>query len=55
MSRVYFKKADSSLKPSEISDYARGLLSALIKRENIQLKQEIPLKVHFGEREYNLY
>ncbi len=50
MSRVYFKKADSSLKPSEISNCARGLLSALIKRENIQLKQEIPLKVHFGER-----
>lgn len=50
MSRVYFKKVDSSLEPHEISNYARGLLSALLKRENIELKQEIPLKVHFGEK-----
>lgn len=33
-----------------LSPQARGLLSALIQRENIQLNQEIPLKVHFGER-----
>jgi len=50
MSRVYFKKADSSLEPNEISDYAKGLFDTLLKREAIQLNQEIPLKVHFGER-----
>ncbi len=50
MSKVYFKKVDSSLKPNEISNYTRGLVDTLLKRENIELKQEIPLKVHFGER-----
>ncbi len=50
MSKVYFKKVDSSLEPNEISNYTRGLVDTLLKRENIQLKQEIPLKVHFGER-----
>ena len=34
MSKVYFKKADSSLKPNEISNYARGLVDTLLKREN---------------------
>ena len=50
MSKVYFKKADSSLKPNEISNYAKRLLDTLLKRENIELSQGIPLKVHFGER-----
>ncbi|TKJ45967.1 4Fe-4S ferredoxin [Candidatus Aerophobetes bacterium Ae_b3a] len=50
MSKVYFKKVDSSLKPNEISNYTRGLVDTLLKRENVELKQEIPLKVHFGER-----
>jgi len=50
MSKVYFKKVDSSLKPNEISSYARGLFDTLLKKENVELKQEIPLKVHFGER-----
>lgn len=50
MSKVYSKKADSSLKPNEISNYARGLVDTLLKRENIELSQGIPLEVHFGER-----
>ena len=50
MSKVYFKKIDSSSKPDEISNYARGMVDTLLKRENIELNQEIPLKVHFGER-----
>ena len=50
MSKVFFRKANSSLKPNEISNYARGLVDTLLKRENVELKQEIPLKVHFGER-----
>jgi len=50
MSKVYFKKVDSSLKPNEISNYAKGLIDALLKRENVELDQEIPLKVHFGEK-----
>ena len=50
MSKVYFKKVDPSLKPDEISSYAKGLVDTLLKRENVELNQEIPLKVHFGER-----
>jgi len=50
MSKVYFKNADSSLEPNKISDYAKGLVDTLVKRENVELAQEIPLKVHFGER-----
>ena len=41
MSKVYFKKVDSSLKPNEISNYAKGLIDALLKRENVELDQEI--------------
>lgn len=49
MPKVYFKKVDSSSKPNEISSYAKGLFDTLLKRENIELRQEVPLKVHFGE------
>lgn len=50
MSRVYFKTADTSMEPGEISNYTKELIEALVKGENIELEQTIPLKVHFGER-----
>jgi len=50
MSKIYFKKVDSSPKSNEIGNYAKRLVDALVKRENVELDQEIPLKVHFGER-----
>ncbi len=49
MANVYFKKVDSSTSLDEIRSISKELLDIVIKKENINLEKEIPLKVHFGE------
>ncbi len=49
MANVYFTAFDSSRKPQDAKDAAKHLLMEFVKRENIALEKEIPLKVHFGE------
>jgi uncharacterized protein len=50
MTNVYYKKIDSVLDEELISKYSKELIETLIKKENIKLEKEIPLKVHFGEK-----
>ena len=50
MSKVFFKAVDSYSKTQEISTAGRLLLERLVEVEKIELEEEIPLKVHFGEK-----
>jgi uncharacterized Fe-S center protein len=50
MSIVYFKKINPCSNEMTISQTARHLLEYYVKNENITLKTEVPLKVHFGEK-----
>ncbi len=47
MKNVYFKKLSCS---SDKSQIARDLLVEVLDKENIVLKNEVPIKVHFGEK-----
>ncbi|MDO4988104.1 MAG: DUF362 domain-containing protein [Synergistes sp.] len=49
MSDVLFINANQIHDTKERSQAARYILEELIRRENIVLEKEIPLKVHFGE------
>ena len=49
MSNVYFIPLTENC-PEKVSAAARKLLELLIEKENITLKKNIPLKVHFGEK-----
>lgn len=49
MSHVYFVKHEQFV-PEEVSELAKGLLQTVVDREAVLLAEEIPLKVHFGER-----
>ena len=48
MSKVYLKKTKTT-NFQEISVIARKLLEKLVKENNFQLEEHVPLKVHFGE------
>lgn len=50
MSTVYFRKIVPNSNETTISQTARHLLDYYVKNENIALKAEVPLKVHFGEK-----
>ncbi|HOT74287.1 MAG TPA: DUF362 domain-containing protein [Candidatus Wallbacteria bacterium] len=50
MSKVYFKSVASYADTGAVSRSASELLKLLIEKENIALENEIPLKVHFGEK-----
>ncbi|MBQ9775325.1 MAG: DUF362 domain-containing protein [Lentisphaeria bacterium] len=49
MSNVYFIALTENC-PDKVSAAARKLLETLVEKENIQLSDNIPLKVHFGEK-----
>jgi uncharacterized protein len=50
MTNVYFIAFNPSAKGADINLAAKNLLNEFINKENIQLENEIPLKVHFGEK-----
>ena len=50
MANVYFSKITQTFKAEEIQEITNSLLSHIVKTENIQLENKIPLKVHFGEK-----
>ncbi len=50
MSVVYFKKISTDSDEKIISQSTRHILEYYLKNENITLKTEVPLKVHFGEK-----
>lgn len=49
MSKIYYKKINSNTTTKEIQEITKQLLNKIIQEENIKLKSEIPMKVHFGE------
>lgn len=50
MSNVYYKKINSITNVNEIKEITKELLDIIISKEDIQLENRIPLKVHFGEK-----
>ena len=50
MSNVYFIPVAHDPGSEELSHLGRKLLEILIEKENLSLAEEIPLKLHFGER-----
>lgn len=50
MSHVYFTPFAGKASPTEVSAISRQLLQTVIAEEKITLAPEIPLKVHFGEK-----
>ena len=50
-SKVYFKKLNESGCHHEVSAAALALLKQLAEAEKIEFASEVPLKLHFGERE----
>jgi uncharacterized Fe-S center protein len=56
ISKVYFLPiGDTEISDEAISALAGNLLKEFIQREGIQLPQEMPIKVHFGERGNSTY
>ena len=56
ISKVYFLPVkDAEISDEEISKLAGNLLEEFIKKEEITLPSEMPLKVHFGERGNSSY
>lgn len=55
MSKVYYKKINNDTAVEDIQKITKDLLNVLVENENIQLKNEIPLKVHFGEEGNQTY
>jgi uncharacterized Fe-S center protein len=50
MSNVYFQALNGQQSVAEIKKITTRLLQEIIEKETIKLEQEIPLKVHFGEK-----
>ena len=50
MSNVYFIPVSHDAGSEVLSQAGRKLLETVIEKENVTLEQEIPLKLHFGER-----
>ncbi len=48
MSNVYFKKLNTL--DESINEVVYDLLDEVVKKENVELKNTVPLKVHFGEK-----
>jgi uncharacterized Fe-S center protein len=55
MSTVYLKKITAGSNEISISQTARYLLEYYLKNENVTLRKEVPLKVHFGEKGNSTY
>lgn len=55
MSNVYFKRIRSGNNTKDVSKAAKSLLNKLVKEEFVILEDEIPLKVHFGEKGNETY
>lgn len=55
MSKVYYIKTDSKTSVTQIQDYSQLLLKTIIENEDISLENNIPLKVHFGEKGNHTY
>lgn len=56
ISKVYFLPIeDTEISDEAISALAGNLLEEFIQREGIQLPQEMPIKLHFGERGNSTY
>ncbi len=49
VSNVYYQRIDAHTSTGDIQRITGKLLKSLVEKENIQLEQKIPLKVHFGE------
>ena len=50
MSNVYFIPVEQKAEIPVLSEAAARLLAEAAERESFQFEQEIPLKVHFGEK-----
>lgn len=50
MSKVYIIKFTGATPTKDVNAFSRRLLERIVSEENIKLEQEIPLKVHFGEK-----
>ena len=50
MSKVYLKSINPDTPVQEIQAITQELLKTLVEKENIQLRETVPLKVHFGEK-----
>jgi hypothetical protein len=50
MTRVFFAKITRIGEPGHVSGLARRLLERVVEQEKIELQDDIPLKVHFGEK-----
>ncbi len=50
MSNVYYKKVDAGTTVDEVRLMSRQLLEEIVERENVELSEKVPLKVHFGEK-----
>ena len=50
MSNVYFIPVAHNAPAETLSQIGRQLLETVVEKENITLENEIPLKLHFGER-----
>lgn len=55
MSTVYFKPINAETRIEEIRDITCRLLDRIVENEKIKLEGNIPLKVHFGEKENNTF
>lgn len=52
--KVYYVK-ETSLDYAKLSEGARKVLEAIVERENLELEDCIPIKVHFGEKGNTTY
>ena len=50
MSNVYITKFKGETSAKEVAEISKQLLTKIVESENIKLNEEIPLKVHFGEK-----
>ncbi len=50
MARVYFTPIGSYDETARISSASAALLETLVKEEGVELRNKVPLKVHFGEK-----
>jgi uncharacterized Fe-S center protein len=49
MSKVYYKSYEGS-DVQTLSTIAKNLLAIMVEKENVELKKNVPIKVHFGEK-----
>lgn len=51
MANVYFIPIDNTTSMEQIQEITQRLLAEIIQKEDIRLEKDIPIKIHFGEKE----